>query len=107
MVAVSRCKTLLVFRLFFLDVKIVDAFLLINWKQSTRTVFRQHTVQTSEEFLAYWGILWNDPDLDIDWPIESPIISDRDAQLPRLRDVSRLDLMPGTMNSASLISNPE
>jgi dTDP-4-dehydrorhamnose 3,5-epimerase len=32
------------------------------------------------------GILWNDPDLRIDWPIESPVLSPKDACLPRLAD---------------------
>lgn len=28
------------------------------------------------------GILWSDPDLDIRWPIDQPIVSKRDADLP-------------------------
>lgn len=41
----------------------------------------------------YWsddkakGFAWNDPDLNIKWPIEDPIISDRDKNNPRIRDV--------------------
>jgi dTDP-4-dehydrorhamnose 3,5-epimerase len=36
------------------------------------------------------GILWNDPDLGIDWPVEAgnAVVSDKDKQLPRLRDVN-------------------
>ncbi len=33
------------------------------------------------------AITWNDPDLDIDWPVKNPIISDRDKNNPRLRDL--------------------
>ena len=33
------------------------------------------------------GILWNDPDLKISWPIENPIINDRDKHWPKLKDV--------------------
>jgi len=37
------------------------------------------------------GILWNDPDLAISWPVERPVVSDRDRSNPRLADVmSRL-----------------
>lgn len=38
------------------------------------------------------GVLWNDPDLAIQWPeIGMPyLLSDKDQQLPRLRDQSRL-----------------
>jgi len=32
------------------------------------------------------GILWNDPDIGIRWPIAEPILSPKDAQLPRLRE---------------------
>lgn len=30
------------------------------------------------------GIVWNDPALNIEWPIEKPIVSDRDKKLPSL-----------------------
>ena len=33
-----------------------------------------------------WGILWNDPDIDIDWPIEDIQLSDKDGKNPRLKD---------------------
>jgi dTDP-4-dehydrorhamnose 3,5-epimerase len=32
------------------------------------------------------GILWNDPDLGIAWPVAEPELSDKDRRLPRLKD---------------------
>lgn len=33
------------------------------------------------------GIIWNDPDLGIKWPIENPILSAKDAEWPMLKDL--------------------
>ena len=33
------------------------------------------------------GIIWNDPDINFKWPIDNPVISDKDNKLPRLRKV--------------------
>ncbi|MFH1022564.1 MAG: dTDP-4-dehydrorhamnose 3,5-epimerase [Planctomycetota bacterium] len=33
------------------------------------------------------GVVWNDPDLGIAWPVENPILSSKDRALPRFRDV--------------------
>jgi len=32
------------------------------------------------------GVAWNDPEIGIQWPVENPIISEKDAILPRLED---------------------
>lgn len=34
------------------------------------------------------GIAWNDPDLGVDWPVQSPLLSERDAALPPLSRVT-------------------
>jgi len=38
------------------------------------------------------GVLWNDPELAIDWPVaaDAVILSDKDLRLPRLRDLAAL-----------------
>ena len=35
---------------------------------------------------TYRGIAWDDPDLGIPWPVKNPILSQRDQNLPRLKD---------------------
>ena len=39
------------------------------------------------------GVLWNDPDLGIDWPIDEPALSDKDRVCPRLKDIPK-DRLP-------------
>ena len=36
---------------------------------------------------AEGGLIWNDPELEIDWPIDNPVLSEKDAALPRLKDI--------------------
>lgn len=33
------------------------------------------------------GIIWNDPDIGIRWPTDNPILSAKDQEYPRLRDL--------------------
>ena len=33
------------------------------------------------------GVIWNDPELKIDWPITEPVLSSKDASYPRLKDL--------------------
>lgn len=35
------------------------------------------------------GILWNDPEIGIEWPLENPIVSLKDAALGRLSDLKK------------------
>jgi dTDP-4-dehydrorhamnose 3,5-epimerase len=33
------------------------------------------------------GIAWNDPELNIEWEIETPLVSEKDRNLPTLKDI--------------------
>ena len=41
------------------------------------------------------GVCWNDPEIGIDWPVNDPLLSDKDRQAPRLKDVPRERLVFG------------
>jgi dTDP-4-dehydrorhamnose 3,5-epimerase len=34
------------------------------------------------------GVLWDDPDIGIDWPLDDPVLSAKDAALPKLRELT-------------------
>jgi len=36
------------------------------------------------------GVLWNDPDIGIEWPVSDPILSAKDSTAPRLNDLPNL-----------------
>ncbi|MDY0249048.1 MAG: dTDP-4-dehydrorhamnose 3,5-epimerase [Pseudomonas sp.] len=33
------------------------------------------------------GIIWNDPDVNITWPLDNPLLSEKDQKLPRLHEL--------------------
>jgi dTDP-4-dehydrorhamnose 3,5-epimerase len=35
------------------------------------------------------GLMWNDPDLAIDWPVTNPLVSQRDRSHPSFKDIRR------------------
>ena len=47
-------------------------------------VWYKCTAEYSPEHDA--GIIWNDPEIGISWPISDPILSLKDANLPKLKD---------------------
>ena len=45
-----------------------------------------------------YGVNWQDPDLGIQWPIEKPLLSEKDVIYPRLKDIDTR-LLPQFMGS--------
>jgi dTDP-4-dehydrorhamnose 3,5-epimerase len=35
------------------------------------------------------GLLWSDPDINIEWPVSDPVLSQKDSRLPRLSELSK------------------
>jgi dTDP-4-dehydrorhamnose 3,5-epimerase len=33
------------------------------------------------------SVLWNDPDLNVPWPVDNPLLSEKDANAPKLADL--------------------
>lgn len=42
---------------------------------------------------AEGGIMWNDPGLNIDWPVKDPVLSDKDRKYPPLKDI-KINALP-------------
>ncbi len=42
-----------------------------------------------------YGVIWNDPAIGIDWPIDDPLLSDRDRAAPALREIEELPIYEG------------
>ena len=36
------------------------------------------------------GIKWNDPEIGVEWGIENPLVSEKDAKMPFLKDITKL-----------------
>lgn len=55
------------------------------------------TYKVTEEYApqAERGILWNDPDIDIEWPLPEPLVSEKDAGLPHLKNADNNFVMSG------------
>ncbi|HEC12686.1 MAG TPA: dTDP-4-dehydrorhamnose 3,5-epimerase [Acidiferrobacteraceae bacterium] len=45
------------------------------------------------------SLIWNDPDVGIEWPVAQPILSDKDKVGLRLRDIETLNIGPAHAHS--------
>lgn len=50
------------------------------------------------EYSCEGGVLWNDPDLGIVWPVREPLLSQKDAKYLRLKDIDQ-SLLPRFENA--------
>lgn len=55
-------------------------------KDDTRMLYK---VDSLHNPAAEGGVRWNDPDLDISWPLLDPVLSKKDGELPFLRYTAR------------------
>jgi dTDP-4-dehydrorhamnose 3,5-epimerase len=55
----------------------------VTLEENTEVIYKVDSFYASE---SDSGIIWNDPDLAIDWPIENPILSEKDAKLQKFKD---------------------
>lgn len=48
------------------------------------------------------SVLWNDPEIGVEWPVDAPVLSDKDANAPRLSeiDLARLPQYPSSQHSS-------
>lgn len=55
----------------------------VTLEENTEVIYKVDNLYSSEHDS---GIIWNDPDLKIDWPIKNPILSNKDSQLQLFKD---------------------
>ena len=67
----------------FVPAGFAHGFLVLS---ETAKVFYKTTAEYAPDLER--GIVWNDPDLKIAWPIKSPVLAARDAAFPKFKDLS-------------------
>jgi dTDP-4-dehydrorhamnose 3,5-epimerase len=72
----------------FVPVGVAHGFYAVT--DCTLTYLVDQYYDNSDEF----GVAWNDPDLQVNWGTDAPILSPRDQQNPLLRDIPE-DELPG------------
>ena len=70
------------FKMLFVPRGFAHSFMTLE--DNTEVLYKADNLYQPE---AEGGIAWNDPDLKIDWPIQDPILSDRDKKWPNLKDL--------------------
>ena len=65
----------------FIPIGVAHGFVALT--DATLTYLVDNYYDSTDEF----GVLWNDPTVNMPWGVDAPILSDRDANNPRLRDI--------------------
>jgi dTDP-4-dehydrorhamnose 3,5-epimerase len=79
------------FRQLFVPVGFIHGFLVLSECAQVEYKVSDYYDPTDE-----YGVIWNDPDLAIHWPIEQPMLSDKDRALPKLAEIrERLPIYRG------------
>lgn len=65
----------------FVPIGVAHGFVTLT--DATLTYIVDNYYDSRDEF----GVAWNDPDIAMPWGVESPLVSARDAENPRLRDI--------------------
>ncbi len=50
-------------------------------------VLFQYKCTNEYDMVSERGIRWDDPDIGITWPVEKPLVSDRDNELPFVKEI--------------------
>jgi len=72
-------------KMFFVPKGFAHGFLVLS--ETADFVYKVTNLYSKE---SEGGIVWNDSDVNIDWPISDPILADRDANLPKLSELTDL-----------------
>lgn len=59
--------------------------------ESAQVEYKCTEIYAPEDEVA---IAWNDPQIGIEWPIDEPVLSPKDAAAPRLNEIEELPLYP-------------
>jgi dTDP-4-dehydrorhamnose 3,5-epimerase len=65
----------------FIPIGVAHGFITLT--DATLTYIVDNYYDSHDEF----GVAWNDPDIAMPWGVESPLVSDRDSDNPRLKDI--------------------
>ena len=76
-------------RQFYLPTGFAHGFAVLS--ETALVCYKCSTLYSPKDELS---LRWDDPELAIEWPLKDPLLSERDAKAPRLRDLAPERLFP-------------